>query len=182
MFNPNVGFSQTDLLVRTKTINPIGNKLGKGCDVLFVLSNVEYVERKLVARLHHHLAGLCARGHHPNLYLLAQSQQAGTMFGSDHKVHIVALHTVKHTTSLKSMLYDAGFRTWSSCEPMIDCASTLRMIQLSHQYCDYYKIGLISGFKRPYTPDDVRLFVQSVLTIVPDERIYWKKSLTDYLK
>lgn len=80
------------------------------------------------------------------------------------------------------MLHDAGFRTWSSCEPMIDCASTLRMIQLSHQYCDHYKIGLISGFKRPYTPDDVRLFVQSVLTIVPDERIYWKKSLTDYLK
>lgn len=135
MFNPNVGFSQTDLLVRTKTINPIGNKLGEGCDILFILPNVEYVERKLVSRLHYHLASLCASGHHPNLYLLAQRQQAGTMFGPDHKVNIIALHTVKHTTSLKSMLHDARFRTWSSCEPMIDCASTLRMIQLSHQYC-----------------------------------------------
>lgn len=71
-FEPNVRYTQTNYLVRTKTINPIGNKLGEGCDVLFVLSNIEYVERKLVARLHHHLAGLCASSYHTNFYLLAQ--------------------------------------------------------------------------------------------------------------
>lgn len=95
--------AQFDFLVTAEAIDAVGYELGEGGDVLLVLPYVEDVDGELVARLHHHLARLGASCHHSHTYILAQSQQAGPMLGSNHKVHIIALHPMKHIASLKSM-------------------------------------------------------------------------------
>lgn len=42
---------------------------------------------------------------------------------------------------------DHGFKTFASIEPIIDFESSIKMIILSLEYCDLYKIGLESGKK-----------------------------------
>ena len=48
--------------------------------------------------------------------------------------------------------------------------------------CDFYKIGIISGEKPSYTPQNVRDFISYVRRLVPDEKIYWKESIIKYAK
>lgn len=91
--------------VGAEAIDPIGDEFRKGGDVAFVLSDVEQIDRQLVARLHHHLARCCTRSHYPYLDPLTQSQQRSPMLGSDDEIHIVALHPMELTASLKSMFH-----------------------------------------------------------------------------
>ncbi|QIK58835.1 hypothetical protein G7050_02850 [Dysgonomonas sp. HDW5A] len=44
-------------------------------------------------------------------------------------------------------LYDAGFKTFASIEPIVDIESSAKMIKETYGYCDLYKIGLMSGQK-----------------------------------
>ena len=77
------------------------------------------------------------------------------------------------------ILHDAGIFTWASCEPIIDPKRTLKMIQKSLDYCDHYKIGILSG-KKSYSPQDIRDFVTAVNALNPKD-VAWKKSLLDYV-
>ena len=75
-----------------------------------------------------------------------------------------------------------GVKTWASIEPIIDLGLSRQMIQQTESFCDYYKIGIVSGREPPYTPNDVRGFYNDVRSMIPDERLYWKKSLIEYMK
>lgn len=83
-------------------------------------------------------------------------------------------------------LYEMGFKTFASIEPVIDIEKSYRMIRETLGCCDLYKIGLISG-KRNYNRDDVANFIRSVngdlLTIntVKKAVVYWKDSVINYL-
>jgi DNA repair photolyase len=71
-------------------------------------------------------------------------------------------------------LHDAGFKTWASIEPIIDFQSSLKMIDESKEYCDFYKIGLKSGGK--YIKSELEIFIMNVHGCLY-QPIYWK----DYL-
>lgn len=78
-------------------------------------------------------------------------------------------------------LYDLGFKTWASIEPIINLNCSLLMIKQTFEFCDYYKIGLMSGGKKP-DKDDLYRFTRKVLEFIPSNKIYWKHSITDYLR
>nr|WP_320037159.1 radical SAM protein [uncultured Bacteroides sp.] len=77
--------------------------------------------------------------------------------------------------SAMAKLHKAGFKTWASIEPIIDIPSSLAMINLSHGFCDLYKIGLESG--RRYPKLDIEIFVEMVNTMYSDCLIYFKDTL-----
>lgn len=77
--------------------------------------------------------------------------------------------------SAMAKLHKAGFKTFASIEPIIDIPSSLEMIDLSHDFCDLYKIGLQSG--RRYPKQDIKIFVEIVNTMYSDCRIYFKDTL-----
>lgn len=77
--------------------------------------------------------------------------------------------------SAMAKLHKAGFKTWASIEPIIDIPSSLAMINLSHGFCDLYKIGLESG--RRYPKQDIEIFVEMVNTMYSDCLIYFKDTL-----
>ncbi len=94
-------------------------------------------------------------------------------------------------------LFDAGFKTWASIEPVIDFDSSLRMIQQALDAgCQHFKIGLMtrgtkvcrSGFTlggqtfEPYDPARCLAFVQDVMTATRDRAtVYWKQSFRDFI-
>jgi len=77
------------------------------------------------------------------------------------------------------ILHGMGISTWASIEPVIDIPSSLMMIRLSKEVCGHYKIGLLSGGKRP-TKEEVRSFMREAEEMARD--IYWKKSVKEYVE
>jgi len=71
-------------------------------------------------------------------------------------------------------LHKAGFKTWASIEPIIDFHSSKRMIQATSDFCDHYKIGLMSGKK--YDILDVQTFIEWCAENI-DSPVYLKDSL-----
>jgi len=76
-------------------------------------------------------------------------------------------------------LHSNGVPTWGSIEPIIDTNSSYNMIAQTVGHCDHYKIGIISGVKMPYTPQQIRDFVNAVNGLGL-QNIYWKQSLIAY--
>ena len=75
----------------------------------------------------------------------------------------------------------AGFKTFASIEPIIDFESAYRMIWLTADFCDLYKIGLASGQRvdREYY-EKLRSFnirVVNLLTVDTGVKVYWKESI-----
>lgn len=77
--------------------------------------------------------------------------------------------------SAMAKLHKAGFKTWASIEPVIDIPTSLAMINLSHGFCDLYKIGLESG--KRYPKQDLQIFVEMVCAMFPSSRFYFKDTL-----
>lgn len=82
------------------------------------------------------------------------------------------------------VMHHAGFPTWASIEPVIDWASTQRIVVASIPYCDHYKIGLRSGVKKDYY--DWRTFEESLQTLVDmivaaGRTVYLKYSIKKYV-
>ena len=71
-------------------------------------------------------------------------------------------------------LHNAGFKTFASIEPIIDFESSWNMIFQSVNYCDLFKIGLMSGEK--YKANEIWDFFWGITKRV-DKPIYWKDSL-----
>lgn len=86
-------------------------------------------------------------------------------------------------------LHIAGFRTFASIEPVIDIFKSEKMIEQTLDYCDLYKIGLLTG-KRNYTPEEVSRFVWDVNDMIhhhnffnkEEVKVYWKDSVPEFLK
>lgn len=74
-----------------------------------------------------------------------------------------------------SKLKSAGFWTGASIEPIIDLTSSFSMIQLTHEFCDLYKVGLLSGKK--YDFRELREFIVDCSTI--PSKFYFKDSLLE---
>ena len=72
-------------------------------------------------------------------------------------------------------LHNAGFKTFASIEPVIDIPKSLAVINLSHDHCDLYKIGLESG--RKYSKQDIRVFIDMICQMYAKDKIYFKDSL-----
>jgi DNA repair photolyase len=72
------------------------------------------------------------------------------------------------------LLHDAGYKTWASIEPIIDIGSSIEMIAWSQDYCDHYKIGILSGEK--YNLSLLGGMVKFIDKEI-QKPIYWKDSL-----
>lgn len=72
-------------------------------------------------------------------------------------------------------LHEAGFKTFASIEPIIHLQTASDMIRKSWQYCDLYKIGLLSGKKF----DKIHLndFVYNTIEFWYTVPVYFKDSL-----
>lgn len=74
-------------------------------------------------------------------------------------------------------LRDAGFRTFGSFEPIVDLNSTYEQIIQALDWCDLFKIGLMSGKK--YDKKELLSFLSHVLTMVcyaHGKKVYFKDS------
>lgn len=76
-------------------------------------------------------------------------------------------------------LHSAGFKTFASIEPVINFASSLKMINDTIGFCDLYKIGLESGKK--YDKKVLKLFAYKCMgmgvTNACKKKIYFKDSI-----
>ena len=83
------------------------------------------------------------------------------------------------------ILHHAGFPTWASIEPVIDWASTQRIVVASIPYCDHYKIGLRSGVKKDYyKPEEVAQGIGFICEILRKNgrTVYLKESVRKVLR
>lgn len=73
-------------------------------------------------------------------------------------------------------LHEAGFKTFASIEPIVDFDSSLRMIFETVEFCDLYKIGLMSGKK--YPAYDLQVFMNRASGYIKalNKKVYFKDS------
>lgn len=76
-------------------------------------------------------------------------------------------------------LHDAGFKTFASIEPIIDFASSRKMIFSTLEFCDLYKIGLMSGVK--YMKITTQNFMYGIMELIDlkgfNNKLYFKDSI-----
>lgn len=91
--------------------------------------------------------------------------------------------TNKRRIAAIKALYQAGFKTFASIEPIIDLKSSMDMIKQTIGYCDEYKIGLLSGDKT-IKKDELQKFFDKVnlLATTHNFNVYWKDSIKNKLK
>ncbi len=77
-------------------------------------------------------------------------------------------------------LYKNGITTWASIEPIIEPDKSLEMVAKTIDFCNDYKIGLLSG-KKSYTPQDIIHFIKNVEMLRP-KSVYWKQSIYGFIK
>lgn len=73
------------------------------------------------------------------------------------------------------LLHEAGFKTFASIEPIIYFNSSFSMIAMTLDYCDLYKIGLLSGGK--YDKNELQHFVNKLKCLPDNPKIYLKESI-----
>lgn len=79
------------------------------------------------------------------------------------------------------LLHDRGYRTFVSAEPVIDPKTSLLIIRETLDFCDLYKVGLLSG-KKDYGKTDVQGLVDELLKLPEKPKIYLKDSVVGMLK
>lgn len=80
-------------------------------------------------------------------------------------------------------LYEMGYNIWASIEPVIDIQMSYIYICKAWNFCDEFRIGLLSG-KKSYKPDDIQCFIDEIksLNIGEQKNIIYKNSVLRYLK
>lgn len=118
-----------------------------------------------------------------NLQLAKEMIKFGfTLTGCDELEHCGQYSTNQRRMSLMELLHRDGFKVWASIEPVIDVHKSWDMIINIYRYCDELKIGLLSG-KKEYTKEDVKWLVSQVCSLsLPISRVYFKDSITDFIK
>ena len=74
-------------------------------------------------------------------------------------------------------LHEAGFKTFASIEPIVDFKSSFEMIQLTLDFCDLYKIGLMSGKKYDKHELCKFMFNSNFIMYYAGAKVYFKDSL-----
>lgn len=79
-------------------------------------------------------------------------------------------------------LHDMGFKTFASIEPVITPAMSRNMIEATRDFCDLYKVGLISGKGKDfYNRDHMQKFTRWLFDIDPGYfKAYLKDSFLEY--
>lgn len=70
------------------------------------------------------------------------------------------------------ILHEGGYKTFASIEPIIDLGSSLSMIHSTVDFCDLYKVGLLSGKK--YDWRELRGFMLACTSL--ESKFYFKDS------
>ncbi|WP_286150983.1 radical SAM protein [Bacteroides acidifaciens] len=79
-------------------------------------------------------------------------------------------------------LHEMGFRTFASIEPILTPAMSRNMIEATRGYCDFYKIGLISGKGKDfYNETHLKSFYAWLSLKASDLKIYLKDSIINHL-
>lgn len=79
-------------------------------------------------------------------------------------------------------LHDKGFKTFASIEPVITPAMSRNMIEATKDFCDLYKVGLISGKGKDYYNEaHMKAFYAWFLIKAKTKKIYLKDSFLKYL-
>lgn len=79
-------------------------------------------------------------------------------------------------------LHDRGFKTFASIEPVINPLEAIDMIEETLDFCDLYKVGLISGKPKDfYNLDSVQSLFNYLGRMDGIHKIYPKDSLLKYL-
>jgi DNA repair photolyase len=75
-------------------------------------------------------------------------------------------------------LHEAGFKTWASIEPIIDFKKSYNMMLECNEFCNLFKVGLMSGYKVKTALDKELLdrFMDKCYCYI-DKPIYLKDSL-----
>lgn len=74
-------------------------------------------------------------------------------------------------------LHDKGFKTWASIEPVIEISKSIEMIESTLDFCDLYKVGLLSGCKKDYyNPIELDNFYTILSELSVEHKIYLKDS------
>lgn len=81
-------------------------------------------------------------------------------------------------------LHKMGFKTFASIEPVIDPALSMQMIRTTKDFCDLFKVGLISGKGKGFYDDcHLSVFWNSLIDLTERGcKIYPKDSLLDHLQ
>lgn len=80
-------------------------------------------------------------------------------------------------------LHDLGFKTFASIEPVITPAMSRNMIEETKDFCDLYKVGLISGKGEDFYNEKHLYELYSWLTIKSrDLKIYLKDSFLNHFR
>lgn len=79
-------------------------------------------------------------------------------------------------------IHDMGIRTWASIEPVISLEASRLCILNTIDFCDEYKIGLLSG-KHDYDKKKVADFVDTMERViyVAGAKVYWKESVRKFI-
>lgn len=78
------------------------------------------------------------------------------------------------------IVHERGIYTWASLEPMISIAATREMLHQTLGICCHWKIGLVTGVRRSYTPAEIKAFQAEIDSM--NISVYWKESVTEYIK
>lgn len=80
-------------------------------------------------------------------------------------------------------LYERGYKTFASIEPVISPIFSLECIYKTLDFCHLYKIGLLSGKRKNYTPAQIENFVRNANTTIDmaGRKVYWKESVEKYI-
>lgn len=102
-----------------------------------------------------------------------------TLTGFDEKEPNASMHEDR-MWAMKE-LHNRGYKVFASIEPIITPAMSLNCIRATLEYCDLYKIGLISGKKIDYEKLGLPHFIKEVTKLSYTHHIYIKDSVIDYL-
>ncbi len=103
-----------------------------------------------------------------------------TLTGWDEKEHFASSN--QERIEAMRELHEMGFKIFASIEPVITPAKSRNMIEATLEFCDLYKIGLISGKGNDfYIENHLSLFFKWLLTRDPGYfKVYLKDSFLKY--
>ena len=118
----------------------------------------------------------------PNLYGAVENSVAFgfTLTGFDEQEPGASL-TDERIEAMR-ILHIMGFKTFASIEPVITPAMSRNMIEVTHVFCDLYKVGLISGKGKDFYNHDHMMYFWGWLTgkTLIGYKIYLKDSFLNY--
>lgn len=81
------------------------------------------------------------------------------------------------------LLHNFGYQTWASIEPVINIPKAYIVINKAWSLCEEFRIGLVSGRKKEYSPEDVRQFIDEVdsLNVGGKKTIIRKNSVLNFI-